>query len=87
MEKQIALVAKSDQRVKNIIVVDSLEKSHIAKWATDGLDVVAIDDSIPYLHGLWDGTEFHAPDNDYLKSIGILKDFVEETQIQEEANG
>jgi hypothetical protein len=78
MEKQIALVRKSDQRVENILIVESLEKSHIAAWATDALDVVAVKDSIPYLHGLWDGTEFHAPDNDHLKSIGVLVDPIEE---------
>ena len=78
MEKQIALVRKSDQRVDNILVVDSLEKSHIAAWATDALEVVAVKDSIPYLHGLWDGAEFHSPDNEYLKSIGILIDPIEE---------
>ena len=72
MEKQIALVRKSDQRVDGVIVVDSLEKSHIEQWATDALNVVAVKDSIPYVHGLWDGKEFHAPENDYLKSIGLV---------------
>jgi hypothetical protein len=82
MEKQIALVRKSDQRVDNILVVDSLEKSHIAAWATDALDVVAVKDSIPYLHGLWDGTEFHAPDNEHLISIGLMIDAIEETTTE-----
>ena len=74
MEKQIALIRKSDKRVDNILIVDSLEKSQIEQWATDSLDVVAVKDSIPYLHGLWNGKEFTAPDNDYLKSIGLLTD-------------
>lgn len=82
MEKQIALVRKSDQRVDGVIVVDSLEKSHIAAWETNALDVVAVKDSIPYLHGLWDGTEFHAPENKYLKEIGILVDVVEEVPAE-----
>jgi len=72
MEKQIALVKKSDNRVENIIVVDSLEESYIQQWATDLLNVVAVKDSTPYLHGLWDGTEFHTPDNEYLISIELL---------------
>lgn len=72
MEKQIALVGKSNNRVENIIVVDSLEESHIQQWATDLVKVVAVKDSIPYLHGLWDGTEFYTPDNEYLISIGLL---------------
>jgi hypothetical protein len=42
MEKQIAMVRKSDNRVENVIVVDSLQKSHIDQWATDLLDVVAV---------------------------------------------
>jgi hypothetical protein len=82
MEKQIALVRKSDSRVDNILVVESLEKSHIAAWATDALDVVGVKDSIPYLHGLWDGTEFHTPENEYLKSIGVLTDPIEETSAE-----
>ena len=82
MEKQIALVRKSDQRVDAVIVVDSLEKSHIEQWATDSLDVVAVKNSIPYLHGLWDGKEFTAPDNEYLKSIGLVKDSEDVAQIE-----
>ena len=74
MEKQIALVRKSDKRVENILVVESLEKSHIAAWETDALDVVAVKDSTCYLYGLWDGKEFHAPENEYLISIGLMKE-------------
>lgn len=74
MEKKIALIRKSDQRVDGIIVVDSLEKSHIEQWATDVLDVVPVKDSIAYVHGLWDGKEFHAPENEYLISIGLVKE-------------
>ena len=55
MEKQIALVSKTNQRVINVLVVDSLEKSHIDQWATNELDVVAVKDSTPYVNGLWDG--------------------------------
>jgi hypothetical protein len=74
MEKQIALVRKSDQRVDSVLVVDSVEKSHIEQWATDIVDVIAVKDSIPYVHGLFDGTKFHEPDNEYLKSIGLITD-------------
>jgi hypothetical protein len=82
MEKQIALVRKSDQRVDNVIVVDSLEKSHIAEWETDSLDVIAVKDSIPYLYGLWDGKEFHAPENEYLISIGLVQNPTEEVPAE-----
>jgi hypothetical protein len=82
MEKQIALVRKSDQRVESILVVDSLEKSQITKWETDALDVIAVKDSIPYVHGLWDGTEFHTPDNEYLKSVGLITEPTEETPAE-----
>jgi len=78
MEKQIALVRKSDQRVDGVIVVDSLEKSHIATWETDALDVIPVKDSVAYVHGLWDGKEFHAPENEYLISIGLVKEPTEE---------
>jgi hypothetical protein len=74
MEKQIALINKTNQRVINIIIVDSLDKSHIEQWATNEIDVVAVTDSIAYVHGLWDGKEFHAPDIEYLKSIGLVKE-------------
>jgi hypothetical protein len=74
MEKQIALINKSNQRVISVIVVDSLDKSHIEQWATNELDVVAVENSTPYVHGIWDGKEFYIPDNEYLKSIGLLKE-------------
>ena len=82
MEKQIALVRKSDNRVENVIVVDSLEKSQIAAWATDSLNVIAVKDSIPYVHGLWNGETFLEPENAYLKSIGLLSDPIEETSAE-----
>ena len=78
MEKQIALVRKSDQRVDGVIVVDSLEKSHIEQWATDLLNVVAVKDSIPYVHGLWDGKEFTPPNNEYLIEIGLVQENLNE---------
>lgn len=74
MEKQIALVDKTNQRVISVLVVESLEKSHINQWATNEIDVVAVKDSIPYVNGLWDGEEFTPPDNEYLKSIGLVSD-------------
>ena len=70
MEKQIALVNKTNQRVISVLVVDSLDKSHINQWATDELDVVAVDKSIPYIYGLWDGKEFIPPSIDYLVETG-----------------
>ena len=76
MEKQIALVNKSNKRVVSVLIVDSLEKSHISAWETEEVEVVAIKDSIPYLYGLWDGKEFIAPDDDYLKSIGLVTDLI-----------
>ena len=79
MEKQIALVRKSDNRVENVLVVDSLDKNYIKQFETANCDVITVDNSIPYVYGLWDGTEFHAPDNEYLKSIGVLVDLIEET--------
>ena len=74
MEKQIALVSKTNQRVINVLVVDSLEKSHIDQWATNELDVVAVKDSTPYVNGLWDGKEFTPPDNEYLIEIGLVQE-------------
>ena len=82
MEKHIALVRKSDQRVENILIVDSLKG--IDNWATDALDVIAVTDSTPYVHGLWDGVKFHSPDNDHLKSIGLVQD-VEEDVVDNSA--
>ena len=78
MEHKIALIKKSDQRVQGVIVVDSLEESHIQQWATEVFDVVAVTDSIPYVYGLWDGTNFHAPENEYLISIGLVQPVDEE---------
>ena len=74
MEKQIALVNKENKRVISVLVVDSLDKSHIDQWATNELDVVAVKDSTPYINGLWDGKEFMPPDNNYLISIGLVQE-------------
>jgi|LakMenEpi03Aug12_release.lakeMendotaPanAssembly.Ray.scaffolds.fasta_scaffold3301078_1 hypothetical protein len=74
MEKHIALVNKTNQRVTSVLVVDSLDKSHIDQWATDELDVIAVKDSTPYVNGLWDGEEFTPPDNEYLISIGLVQE-------------
>jgi hypothetical protein len=74
MEKQIALINKTNQRVVSVLVVDSLQKSHIEQWATDAIDVVAVKDSIPYVNGLWNGEEFSQPDNEYLISIGLVQE-------------
>lgn len=72
MEKQIALINKENKRVVSVLVVNSLEKSHIDQWATDELHVIAVKDSIPYVNGLWDGKEFIPPDNEHLKQIGLI---------------
>ena len=80
MEKQIALINKTNQRVISVLVVDSLDKSHIGQWATDKVDVVAVKDSTPYVNGLWDGKEFTPPDNEYLKSIGLVSDQITESE-------
>jgi hypothetical protein len=68
--------------VDNVLVVHSLEKSHIAQWETEALEVVAVKDSIPYVHGLWDGEEFHAPTTEYLKSIGLVRDLAEQVEAE-----
>jgi hypothetical protein len=80
MEKQIALINKTTKRVENVLVVDSLEKSHIAQWATDELDVIAVKDSTPHINGLWDGKEFSQPTEDYLIEIGLVNPVVTDDQ-------
>jgi hypothetical protein len=82
MEKQIALVRKSDNRVENVLVVDSLDKNYIKQFETVHCDVVAVKDSVAYVHGLWDGEEFHTPDNEYLKSVGLITEPTEETPAE-----
>jgi hypothetical protein len=85
MEKQIALINKENQRVINVLVVDSLDKFHIDQWATDELDVIAVKDSIPYVNGLWNGKEFTPPNNEYLKEIGLMTAINEELKAEAEA--
>lgn len=72
MENKIALVNKLDKRVKNILIVDSLDENEIKMFETDEIEVIPVKNSIPYLYGLWDGKKFIEPDNDYLLSIGIV---------------
>jgi hypothetical protein len=84
MEHQIALIKKSDQRVQSIILVDSLEDSYIQQWATDLLDIVVVTDSVPHVHGLWDGANFHNPENEYLVSIGLVQPVDEQVDYERE---
>lgn len=72
MEKQIALVNKITKRVKNVLVIDSLDKEYIKNWATDELEVVPVKNSIPYVNGLWDGKQFTQPSDEYLIEIGLI---------------
>lgn len=72
MEKQIALVSKTDKRVLNVLVVDNLDKDYIAQFATAKCDVVAVKDTTPHINGLWDGKKFTEPTNDYLIEIGLV---------------
>lgn len=70
MEKQIALISKSDNRVKNVLIVDSFDD--LDSFKTEELDAIAVDKSQPHLHGLWDGKKFTEPSQDYLIEIGLL---------------
>jgi len=80
MEKQIALVNKTNKRVISVLVVDSLDKSHIDQWATNELDVIAVKDTTPYINGLWDGKKFSQPTEDYLIEIGLVNPVVTDDQ-------
>jgi hypothetical protein len=89
MEKHIALVNKTTKRVVNVLIVDNLDKDYIAQFATTECDVIAVKDSTPYVNGLWDNKEFTPPDNEYLISIGLIKEDTTEnstflTPIEEE---
>jgi hypothetical protein len=84
MEKQIALVNKTTNRVENIIVVDSFDSAQ--DWATSTLNAIPVEDGkVPYLNGLYDGTEFTEPTSDYLIEIGLLTPIDEEAQAEAEA--
>lgn len=84
MEHKIALTKKSDQRVQSVIVVYSLEDLHIQQWATEDVDVVLVTDSVPYINGLWDGTNFHSPETEYLISIGVIQPINEQVDYEKE---
>lgn len=73
MEKQIALINKENNRVKNVLVVDSLENDFIQAWANETTLVVPITDSPAFVHGIFDGTTFTAPDEAYLIEIGVVQ--------------
>ena len=84
MEKQIALVSKTDKRVINVLIVDSLDKSYIQQWATNEIDVVAVKDSTPHVNGLFDGKEFFPPTEEYLIEIGLITLPTEEESLGNE---
>jgi hypothetical protein len=82
MEKEIALIDKATNRVKNILVVESHDDEHIQQWATDSLLVVPVIDSQAFLHGIYDGTTFATPENEYLISMGLLQP-IQEPELDE----
>lgn len=81
MEKQIALVNKTNKRVVSVLVVDNLDTDYIAQFATNECDVVAVKDTTPHINGLWDGKVFTEPTNDYLIAIGLVTP-IDETEQQ-----
>jgi hypothetical protein len=83
MEKQIALVNKTNQRVISVLVVDSLDEDRIQPFATTECNVVPVTTSIPYVNGLWDGTNFIPPTNDYLIEIGLVSEEIETVEDPE----
>ena len=83
MEKQIALIDKANNRVKNVLVVETLDNDFIQAWANETTLVVPITNSPAYVHGIFDGTTFATPDDDYLLEIGVLQPT---DQTQEGAN-
>ena len=82
MEKQIALIDKATNRVKNVLVVESLDNDYIEAWANETTLVVPIVDSQAFLHGIYDGTTFAAPDHTYLIEIGLLQP-IQEPELDE----
>lgn len=73
MEKQIALIDKATNRVKNVLVVESLDNDYIQAWANESTLVVPVADTPAYVHGIFDGTTFTAPDEAYLIEIGVVQ--------------
>lgn len=71
MENKVALVNKSTSRVENVIVVSSLDDA--PNWETDTFSAIPIQENqTAYVYGIWDGTNFQIPENEYLISIGII---------------
>jgi hypothetical protein len=73
MEKQIALIDKATNRVKNVLVVETLDNDFIQAWANETTLVVPVTDTPAYVHGIFDGTTFATPDDVYLLEIGVLQ--------------
>lgn len=73
MEKQIALIDKTNNRVKNVLVVETLDNDFIQAWANATTLVVPVANTPAYVHGIFDGTTFTAPDEAYLIEIGVVQ--------------
>lgn len=82
MEKQIALIDKSTNRVKSVLVVETLENDFIQAWANETTLVVPITNSPAFVHGIYDGTSFATPEDSYLLEIGVLQP-IEEIELDE----
>jgi len=73
MEKQIALIDKATNRVKNVLVVESLDNDFIQAWANESTFVVPVTNSPAFVYGIYDGTTFATPEDGYLLEIGVLQ--------------
>lgn len=79
MEKLAALININTKRVDSIIVV--ADHKNLQSFSSETHDCVAVEDGqTAFLHGLFDGKDFSAPDNDYLIQLGLLKPEVIDTE-------
>lgn len=70
MEIYYALL--KNNRVENIIVMDSIDDEAVALFAeVEGYDAFKTVTEKPAIHSLFDGKKFTAPDLDYLYEIGV----------------
>lgn len=86
MEKKVALIRKSDNRIENIILVADFR--NIEQYATDSLNAVKIEENqTAYINGVYENGEFYEPTNEYLIEIGLVDANYKEEISATEDNG
>jgi hypothetical protein len=72
MEKLAALINIETNRVENVIVVS--DENHIDSFCNENQKCVEVkQNQYPFRYGIFDGTDFIPPEDEFLLSLGLIE--------------